>query len=101
MRSLLLILLIPISMLAFEPYPVTPYPVVGYRETPFFDDFQKVDRMLLSWYPVEPTTVGTKSDSPWDLFYVAINAVPAQSTAKMPVIAISHGYTGNPISSPG
>lgn len=92
----LFVLLLPLTLAAFEPQPVTPYPVVGYQEISFYDSFQQVDRQLLVWYPVAPGTVGSASESPWDQFAVALNAAPAKSQGKMPVVVLSHGYTGNP-----
>lgn len=86
----------PCALKAFTPYPVTPYPVCGYREISFFDRTSKSERMLLVWYPVDPQTEGTPSPNPWDDFKVAIDAPPMTSKTKRPVIAISHGYTGNP-----
>jgi predicted dienelactone hydrolase len=86
----------PLILFAFEPHPVTPYPVVGYREISFYDDFHKIQRQLLIWYPVDPQVRGVPSKNPWDLFYVALNAPPVEAKMKMPVIVISHGYTGNP-----
>lgn len=97
MRFLFILLCFPLTLAAaFSPQPVTPYPVLGYQEIPFFDTFQQVDRQLLVWYPVEPETTGTQSASPWDLFAIAINAAPARSPEKKPIIILSHGYTGNP-----
>lgn len=86
----------PVILSAFEPHPVTPYPVVGYREISFYDDFHKMQRQLLIWYPVDPQVAGVPSKNSWDLFHVALNAPPVETKAKMPVIAISHGYMGNP-----
>lgn len=91
-----LLLLIPVALTAFEPRPVTPSPVLGYRQQTFFDPNQKVNRDLLIWYPVVASTTGTPSDNPWDVFQIALNAPPAPSPAKMPLIFLSHGYTGNP-----
>lgn len=91
----ILLILFPFALWAFEPHPVTPYPVVGYREEPFFDEFQKRDRKLLVWYPVDPSLPGSPSPDPWDLFNIAQDA-PVASKAKLPLIVISHGYTGNP-----
>lgn len=90
------LLIFPVVLIAFEPRPVTPSPVVGYRTETFFDPAQKMQRDLLIWYPVSPETIGTRSESPWDVFDIALNAPPAASQAKRPVIAISHGYTGSP-----
>jgi predicted dienelactone hydrolase len=90
MRAFLrvLILIFPVMLIAFEPHPVTPYPVVGYEEVPF--DEQR----LLIWYPVDPQVEGTPSKSRWDVFNVAIGAPLKTSESKMAVIAISHGYGG-------
>jgi predicted dienelactone hydrolase len=75
---------------------VTPYPVVGYIEFPFFDEFHQQTRSLLVWYPVEPLTAGEESPNEWDLFKVALNAPIASSKEKMPVVIISYGYGGTP-----
>lgn len=91
-----LLLLLPLALQAFTPHPVTPVPVLGYRVESFFDEAQNAKRELLIWYPVEPITMGTPSKDPWDVFEVAVNAPPAVSKAKMKVIVLSHGYTGNP-----
>lgn len=95
-KSLFILLLIPFALRAFEPQPVTPYPVVGVHSIPFYDDFQKVQRELLVWYPVDDTTTGSPSKNPWDVFNVAVDAPPAAVKTKMPIIVLSHGYTGNP-----
>ncbi len=92
----LFFLFIPLLLTAFEPRPITPYPVVGYREIPFYDDLQKVERIAMIWHPVNPDVIGAPSKDSWDVFNVAINAPVASSKTKMPVIVISHGYTGNP-----
>lgn len=90
------IFLFSIPLIAFEPQPVTPFPVLGYREIPFYDDFHKIQRQLLVWYPVEPVTMGVPSKNAWVDFQVALNPPPAQTKVKRPLIAISHGFTGNP-----
>lgn len=91
-----LVLIFPAILIGFEPHPVTPYPVVGYEEVPFFDDAHHMSRNLLIWYPVNPQVEGTASKNPWDVFNVAIRAPIRTSEVKMPVIAISHGYGGTP-----
>jgi hypothetical protein len=91
-----LFFLFPLLLLAFEPQTITPYPVVGFREVSFHDDFQKVNRSLLIWYPVESQVVGIPSKSSLDVFDVAINAAPAHPQFKKPLIALSHGYLGDP-----
>jgi predicted dienelactone hydrolase len=96
MKYLLLAIFLPLTLFAFEPRPVTPYPVVGFKDISFFDKTYKMKRDLLIWYPVDPVIVGTPSQNPWDLFNVAINAPLVQSKTKPPIIVISHGYTGNP-----
>lgn len=88
------LLLFPLAILAFEPRLVTPYPVVGYREIEFFDDVHKIDRTLLIWYPINATVEGKSSKDPWDVFNIALNASPKIS--KMPIVILSHGYSGNP-----
>jgi predicted dienelactone hydrolase len=94
---LLVIFFIPLYLIAsFEPRIITPAPVLGYKEVTFYDKFQKANRELLIWYPVHPITPGTISENPWDVFQVAINAVPFITQKKIPVVVISHGYTGNP-----
>lgn len=93
--SLLLILLF-FPLMAFEPHPVTPYPVLGYQEVSFFDKLQNVERQLLIWYPVDPVEKGTPSTYAWDVFNLAVNAQIQKSNVKRPLIIVSHGYTGNP-----
>ncbi len=93
---LLILLFFPLALIAFEPYPVTPYPVLGFKEVPFFDHFQQINRQLLVWYPVDPQVVGAPSAYPWDTFHVAMNATPAKTPTKRPLIVLSHGYMGNP-----
>lgn len=78
-------------MAAFETHPVTPYPVVGYARESLNDD----NREVLIWYPVDPEVQGKPSESPWDLFNVAANAAVA-GDKQLPVVALSHGYQGNP-----
>lgn len=95
MKFLTWILFLPFMLAAFDPTPVTPYPVVGFIEAPFTDS-DKVNRTLNLWYPVNPTTTGTTSSSPWDLFHLALNAPVASSNSKKPVVVLSHGYTGSP-----
>lgn len=95
MLKYLLAAYLPFSLFAFEPLIVTPFPIVGYQEIPFYDDFHKVQRELLVWYPINKAS-GKSSESPWDVFQIALNASPASVKNKMPVVVISHGYTGNP-----
>lgn len=95
-RYLFWFVLIPFALIAFDPHPVSSFPVLGYREMAFFDESNKIDRKLLVWYPVSATTVGVPSDSPWDIFNVAVNAEAHDTFKKKPVIVLSHGYTGNP-----
>lgn len=92
----LILILFPYYVISFEPKPITPYPVVGYKEIHFFDEFQMAKRNLLIWYPVDPDLPGSPSKDPWDLFQIALNAPFAYSKEKMPVIILSHGYTGSP-----
>lgn len=93
--KLFILLLLPLAIFAFEPHSITPYPVLGYSEVPFFDEFQKTNRHLLIWYPVAPGIAGVPSNSPWDVFFIEKD-VEINSSKKRPVIALSHGYTGNP-----
>ncbi len=90
------ILTVPFLSWGFEPNPITPYPVLGYQESPFSDNSNEMYRRMLVWYPVEALTVGSKSSSAWDQFLVAENAPPAKSKTKRPIVVLSHGYTGNP-----
>lgn len=96
MKTLLLMMILPFALTAFHPNPITPYPVLGNQELPFFDEYHKIDRKLLVWYPVDPEVTGTPSYSPWDVFNIAKNAPILKTEAKRPVIFISHGYTGQP-----
>ncbi len=96
MRYCLIFLLFPLCLFGYSSNPANAEPVVGFREIPFFDDFQKVDRQLLVWYPVSSNTAGKPSDNPWDLFKVAQDAPIDHSKGKFPLIVLSHGYTGNP-----
>lgn len=96
MKTLFLMMILPFALTAFQPNPITPFPVLGYRELPFFDEYHKIDRKIIAWYPVESDVVGKPSHSPWDLFHVALNASILNPEKKKPVIFISHGYTGQP-----
>lgn len=97
MRWLLVLLIIPISITAFQSNPISISPVVGLLEIPFNDPYQKVQRTALVWYPVEANVPETKSANPWSIFSEAINAPIALSrTGPRPTIIISHGYLGNP-----
>jgi predicted dienelactone hydrolase len=92
----IVLILLPLLLQGFEPIPITPYPVVGFQSASFSDNPNGIYRQSLIWYPVDPLTVGTKSASVWDQFYIAENATPAKSKVKRPIIVLSHGYTGNP-----
>lgn len=96
MRLLIVLLLFPFALMAFEPLPITPSPVVGYREFSFEDTTIKGSRTLLVWYPVSPLTEGKPSSNSYDLFQVAVNAVPFEAEKKKSVIVISHGQCGQP-----
>lgn len=96
MKILLILLLFPLFAFAFSPLPVTPFPVIGFKELPFFDNNQKVNRTVLVWYPVLANTVGHASPDPWDTFNIAVDGPVAETFGKMPVIVISHGYRANP-----
>ncbi|CRX38271.1 alpha/beta hydrolase family protein [Estrella lausannensis] len=87
MRALLIFLLIPLYLFAFEIKPVLPLPVLGFQQIAFDD------RSISVWYPVAPETEGKVSDDPWDLFKVAPAAKPS---LKPPLIVVSHGYMGDP-----
>jgi predicted dienelactone hydrolase len=95
-RGVFLLFLMPLTLWAFEPLAVTPYPVVGFKEIPFYDDFQKMHRQILVWYPVDAFIEGSPSTNPWDVFNVAINAPAAKLHQKTPLVVLSHGYMGNP-----
>lgn len=84
----LIILLMPFVLAAFEARPITPYPVVGYRELALSDQ-----RPISLWYPVKPAVQGVPSGNVWDLFNVAKDA---EFPEYSPLIVISHGLTGNP-----
>ncbi len=96
MRNILLLLLFPLALAAFEASPVTPYPVLGYRQITFFDHDFKTSRDLLIWYPVPAKASGSPSINPWDTFYVDKDAAPEKFSYKLPVIYLSHGYQGTP-----
>ena len=96
MRIFLAFLFLSVSLNALEPLPVTPYPVVGYKEIPFFDASQQKTRSLLIWYPVKPQTTGKESPNEWDQFKIATNAPINSPKGKMPVVVFSHGYGGTP-----
>lgn len=96
MKSLILFVCLPFVVLAFEPLPVNPEPVVGFREISFFDEPNAINRKVLVWYPVPSQVAGKPSDSPWDVFMIAQNAPIYNEEVKKPVVIISHGYTGNP-----
>ncbi|OJV07781.1 MAG: hypothetical protein BGO14_04650 [Chlamydiales bacterium 38-26] len=91
---ILAVLFLPIGASAFQPRLVTSFPVLGYREIEFFDDYHRIDRTLLIWYPVNEHLEGKMSKNPWDNFKVILNATP--SLSKMPIVLISHDYAGDP-----
>lgn len=91
MKLIVFLFFFPLALIAFEAAPVTPYPVLGYREIPF-----NQERTFSAWYPVAPEEKGVASTNPWDTFKVAIDAPAANAKEKRPVIILSHGYTGNP-----
>lgn len=91
---LLAVLFLPVYVSAFQPRLVTSFPVLGYREIEFFDDYHRIDRTLLIWYPVNDHLEGKMSKNPWDNFKVVLNATP--SLSKMPIVLISHDYAGDP-----
>jgi predicted dienelactone hydrolase len=95
-RGIFLFFIIHLNLWAFEPLIVTPYPVLGFKEIPFYDDFQKMHRQILVWYPVDPLIEGAPSANPWDMFNVAINAPVAKLPQKSSLVVLSHGYLGNP-----
>jgi predicted dienelactone hydrolase len=91
MRFLLFIFLLPLTLAAFEPQPISPHPVVGFSEIPLENN-----RKFSAWYPVAQQEADKPSANPWDVFYVALNAQIFPSNSKIPVIILSHGYMGNP-----
>ncbi len=95
MRYLFLLLLF-LSFSSFKPHPITAYPVVGYKEISFFDQFHQKSRQLIIWYPVEPQTKGTSSSNLWDVFDIAVDSPILNPKLKKPVVVISHGYGGSP-----
>lgn len=95
-KKLIFLILFPFAIYSFAPNPITPYPVLGYQEVPFYDAHFKINRQYLIWYPVEETVSGTPSGDFWDIFKVAINAPIAPSNSLRPIVVISHGYTGTP-----
>lgn len=84
----LLFILTPLLLTAFDPIPVTPYPIVGYRELSMPDG-----RPISIWYPVKDSVEGTFSNNSWDVFKIVKNQ---ESPSFSPLIVISHGYQGNP-----
>lgn len=94
MRIWMFLMMWPMLLKGFEPQPVTPFPVVGFQQIAFFDADHQMQRDILVWYPVSPLVKGAPSKNPWDIFKIALNALPSQM--NMPVIILSHGYTGNP-----
>ncbi len=91
---ILLSLLSPVS--AFQPHPITSYPVVGYKEFSFKDQPSGQERTMLLWYPVDPQIKGTPSSNIWDLFNIALDAPMLTPRVKKPLIVISHGFGGSP-----
>lgn len=92
----LLVLAVPCWANGFETNPPYSEAKVGFSEIPFFDNFQEAQRSLLIWYPIDADTKVTQSSNPWDVFSVGIDAPLAQKQQKMPVIVISHGWSGHP-----
>lgn len=87
MRTLILLLALPLYLAAFETRPVLPQAVVGFTQVPLDD------RSISLWYPVDPKTEAKTKENPWDLFLAAKGAAPL---AKNPLIIVSHGYLGDP-----
>lgn len=87
MRTLLILLLIPFYLTAFETKQVLPQAILGFQQVPLDD------RQIMVWYPVSPETEGKASADPWDMFKIAPDAKPVQKTA---LIVVSHGYMGDP-----
>ncbi|MBM3191114.1 MAG: hypothetical protein FJZ63_00475 [Chlamydiae bacterium] len=75
---------------------MTSYPVVGYKEIPFFDESYQQVRKILIWYPVEAGIKDTPSPNLWDVFNLALEAPISNPQLKKPLIVISHGYGGSP-----
>src|SRR5271156_446556 len=85
-----------LSLNAFTPQPITPYPVVGYKEISFFDEFHRMKRTVLVWYPIAPSIEGQPSSNLWDVFKIAPESPISNPKVKKPLLVISHGYGGSP-----
>lgn len=91
-----LVFAFPCCINGFEVNSLYPHAKVGFSQIPFFDDFQETQRSLLIWYPIDASTEVNLSPNPWDLFYTGIDAPIAHQEQKMPVVVISHGWSGDP-----
>lgn len=117
MKTILLLLFLPCALWGFTPKAITPFPVIGYKEIPFYDDLNLFERQILVWYPIKPAKEPSKPvketsksakelaklaketpfvKNPWDVFEVVEDAPVLYSRTNYPVIILSHGYTGNP-----
>lgn len=90
-----LVLAVPCYANGFEANSLYSHAKVGFSEISFFDDFQEEQRSLLIWYPIDEHAEVTSSSNSWDPFYIGMDAPLAQQQQKMPVIVISHGWSGD------
>ena len=90
-----------LSLSAFTPQPITPCPVVGYKEISFFDEFHQMKRTLLVWYPITPSMEGQSSSNLWDVFKIALESPISNPKVKKPLILSLTDMEVRLISCPG